>query len=954
MSEPAKLKVKFDEIFEALKYTSAIDNLKKLRRTLNGDKLKHLKEKETFMKINKDKADKAERQSKQLTAELDRLREELTDLDAKKKEAETKHQEAWDRAAQYVTVIDSLKVKGKEQSWLESSVAGLRQDLEERPESDEWLQSELDQYEERTAIHEQQKQQQLKQYDSLTHSLDENGEKLSSKHIEAGKNEEQRSSHEQEIRRRKALIKETSHRHNIRGFDMDLDDMQINEYMAKIARLAKDQTAAVEKARRETEREAKKAQEVLSKLRERKSALEAEKNSLKQQSAANDRKTGSFQMEINNIEFDEGERAILESKVDDIEARLHKTKDESKKGSWDSKLQESTAQLQAVEEESQQLNRDLIQCTRQAGELAKLENWKEEAKDRQRNLNKMKGVYGVTLQKLVNETWEPSSLEVDFHRAVDQKARQLKEAERQRDLVSRVLEQVDYKLADAKTDLKKAEKELAACAKRLKESTECEPEEYAKTLSEIQEARDLFKADFDNFENMRKYFTTGISRAEKRHECHMCQRAFHGKEEKEFIARLKHKIANENAAKVEKDLVEAEDDLRRAKEAGPSHDIWARLSTAEVPKLQADIKSLAAEKEKLVREVEGHDQYVREHEEARAEVGLLTKPVKDIAKYHQDLASLSGQIEGFTAQQADIGMSRNMDDIQGQLDILGGKAKALKNNIAKLTADKEWARSQVSALELDLSKEKHNLSRASYQLDKKSDMAKEVELLRKANREHQDTLKRLDSHIQGLEPQESDEQSKLDDLMQRGRDKEKSLQQEERELSDAVHKLKLAGQTIQAYDQDGGSSKLARCKREIENTQEEIDRVKAERNRVTVSINKIKEELDRHKEIKRTIRDNIKYREKIRELEACKAEIANLSAQNDEADRTYWQKQASHWKRVYDQNSAQWNSKFGIATAKDEQLMTLIKDWQTDYKDAAVDFKRAHLEVEVGTRACVA
>ena len=946
MSEPSKLKIKFDEIFEALKYTKATDNIKQLRKDQNK-RLDGLKLTEKFTKENKDKGDKAERQSKQLDAELKGLREEITELQAKIKEAEHKHQEAWDHAAKYQHVVESLNAKEGKRVWLEEDVAGLREDLHERSESDEWLQSEVDQYEERTAVHEQHKQQQLKQYDSLTRAIDEGGKKLSNKHIEAGKYEEQRDNHKQEIGRRKALIKDSSRRHSIRGYDTDLDDMQINEYMERISRLSKDQTAAVEKARRETEREAKKAQGVLSNLGERKSAVSTEKNSLKQQSDANDRNIGSFLANINNIEFDEGGKAILESKIEDIAARLQKAKDQSKKESWDSKLQESNAQLRAIKDESEQLNRDLLQGTKQASELARLAHWKEEAEDRKRNLDKMKGVHGVRLQKLLNQSWAPLSLEVEFQKVVDQKTRQLKESERQRELVSRTLEQVDYKLNNAKADVKKAEKELVACVKRLKESAECEPEEYAKTLSEMQEARDLFKADSDNFENLRKYFTRGIEVAQKKHECNMCQRAFHGAEEKDFISRLKQKVANDTAAQVQSDLNDAEDDLRKAKEAGPSHDTWVRLSTAELPKLQEEIKKLGIEREKILGEIEEHDKIVKEHEEAKVDVESLAKPVRDIAKNHQDLTNFLGQIKDFTANQTEVELTQTPDDIQAQLEVLGGKSQSLENSIAKLRTDKERARSQISTLELDLTKEKSNLSDANHQLDRKTVMSKQIEELRSVNQKHQGTTKQLVLQLQDLERQTSEEQTKLDDLTQRGQDKEKSLQQEASKLADTVHKLELAEQNIQAYLQDGGPAKLARCQREIENIQEEIDQGKAERNRVTVSINKIKEEIDRHKEIKRTILDNIKYRQKLRELEVCQTEIANLSAQNDEADRAYWQKQASHWRRIFDEVVARKQSKMGTATAKDEQLGKLIQDWQTDYKDSAVHYKKAHLEVEV-------
>lgn len=57
MSEPSVLKKKFDEIFEALKYTKAIDNIKILRKKQN-EELGKYKLLEQQYKIDKDRADR--------------------------------------------------------------------------------------------------------------------------------------------------------------------------------------------------------------------------------------------------------------------------------------------------------------------------------------------------------------------------------------------------------------------------------------------------------------------------------------------------------------------------------------------------------------------------------------------------------------------------------------------------------------------------------------------------------------------------------------------------------------------------------------------------------------------------------------------------------------------------------------------------------------------------------
>lgn len=843
-----------------------------------------------------------------------------------------------------------MKLNREKQDWLQKNVQDLSQDLKERDESDEWLQSEVDRYEERMAVHEQEKQHQAEQYDSFRLIIDQSRDHLRRKHVEAGKYEEQKANHEKQIEKRKVMIKDTSSCHSIRGYESNLDDMQINEFMERISVLSRDQSAAVEKVRRETEREMQKAQDLLSRLGERKSVLNEGKNSSKQQTAANDRKIGACQSELNKIEIDEGGKAVLEANIEDLEARLQKAKDECRAGLWDKRIQESNVQLRTLEEENDQLNRDLVQGTKQAGDLARLDYLKTEIADRQRSIDKMKGVHNVAIQAVVDQSWQPSSLEAEFHRVIDKKNRELKEAERQRDVVSRSLEQVDFKLSVAQTDLRKGEKERDSCAKRLRENVEGEPEEYLTTLAEIQNGRDILKADSDNFENQRTFFLQAIRLAREQHKCKLCTRVFHATTEQEaFLKSMEAKIAKEKLAETQQELEDQEEFLRLAKEVGPSHDNWVRLCKTELPRLGSEISRLSTERSTILRDIEDQDKLVKDHEESKRDVDALMRPVASIVKYHQEMNSFAEQTQELVAKQKDTGQSRNLDDIQVQLELVGGKSRGIRNSIATLTTNKERARSLVATLELDLSKAKNNHSTASHQLDKKADISTQIEDMRNGNQEYRNTVRLLDEQLQDLAPQIAEGEAKIEDVRQRGSEREKTLQEEASRLSDSVNRLKLAEHTIQAYIDDGGPAKLARCQREIETAQQDIRHTEEEQKQVIMSINKISEELRNHQETKRSIVENIKYRRSVRELETVKMEIAKLSAQNAEADQEHWQRQASRWQSSFTELSTQKTSKLGSAKAKDDQLAQLIEDWNTDYKDAAFKFKKAHIEVEVNS-----
>ena len=947
MSEPSALKKKFDEIFEALKYTKAIDNIKTLRKMQN-EALKVFKNTEQFTKDIKDKGEKANKRSEALSTEIQTLKEEVAELHDKMNEAEEKWVEASNKGAQYTSVIKDLEHNRKRESWLQTKVQELGHDLkEQRKESDEWLQSELDQYAERTAAYEQQERQQTEEYERLTQRVHEIGEQLRRKAADVGRYQEQQANHKDQIKKREMMIRKASSDFKIRGYENTITEPQINEYMEKISKLLKDQNAAVEKARSDKKRESQKAQDALTQLGQQRLAFTERKLSAKQQSATNERKIKNLQSDLNGIEADEGRKAIIEDEIKKFETRLDESRCDWKKGSWDSKLQEEKGQLRALEDEDARLRGELAQVSKQAEDRAQLNLTKNEAADLERNLQKMRDIYGERLEATIGHVWQPSSLEADFQKIRDQRSRLVKDAEREREGVSRRLEQIDFKLNSVRSEKSKHEKELAACVKKLSDNVEGEPEDYPKTLAEMQKDRDTLKADVDNYENERKYFMDGIALAHKEHKCKLCLRNFLTKEQTDFISRLEKRIAKQTVTQIREDLSVLEDDLRNTKDAGPSYETWVRLSQDELPKTQANQKRLETERENVLRETEKHDKIVEDQVEARRNSESLAGAVKNISDYARGLIKYSARIQELTTEQKDTGIFGTVDQIEEQMRVLSGKSRDKKARIDKLGYEKERIHSQVNSLELELSKAKSNLSSAQHQLDKKADISRDIEELRGFNNEFRELVDKLDAQLRELKPQFETEEAKSDEIEQRCSDKERDLRQEATRLSESLHQLKIATQNVDAYSQEDGAAKLEQCQREIESAQRDKVNVEEEKTRVTRLINKIQKELTNHDANKRTIADNIKYRRNLRELEDVKTEIAQLSAQNAEADQNHWKKESRYWEGQHDTFKTHKSSKLGISKAKDDELARLLNEYEVDYKDAAYNFKKAHIEVEV-------
>ncbi len=232
MSEPAPLKKKFDEIFQAQKYTKAIDNLKVLRKARVAD-LAILREKEIASRALKDKAEKVSKRALDLQEEVEQLREQLKSLEIDIAAASADSKEKHQLARKALGIVDDLRSKNEQANNLEKTLEMLRENFVELKESDDWLQSTLEQYEERMAQYKKQEGEITTHYQDLQQTISDCRQNLSEKQAERGQHQAEKENHERQILSRVQLVKEAARSHAMRGYDGDLEDEQGTSFAAR-------------------------------------------------------------------------------------------------------------------------------------------------------------------------------------------------------------------------------------------------------------------------------------------------------------------------------------------------------------------------------------------------------------------------------------------------------------------------------------------------------------------------------------------------------------------------------------------------------------------------------------------------------------------------------------------------------------------------------------------------
>ena len=884
---------------------------------------------------------------------MEALRAETTELHRKARDAGDKATEAGNRASAYTEVVETLKASLNQQEWYEKRVAELAQDLKERKESDEVLQSELDQYAERVAAHEQRRQEETQRYESVRREIGNIRSRQSDKRVEAGKHEQKKMNHKQQIRNRESEIKESAQKHGIRGYEDSLDDMQINEYMDRIAKLSKDQRTKFDRLRRTNAAEVAKIQGVLDDLRETRSALQESRRSTKDHIAMGDRQVSALQSDLDRIEIDEGTKVLVESKIRETQDNLQRAKQAMRESSWQIKIKESEAEMRSIDEEGVILNRELFQATKHAGDLARLDHLKKECKESQRSLETMKGAHTERIAVALGLEWQPQTLERDFQQVAERHRKQLVETQKRRDETTRELEQAQYRLQLLQKDLKAKQDEQESAVALISEKADgSAPDEFPETLALFQRDRDTRKYDVDGFTVTKEFYNESIKDANSKGCCKLCDRKFDDDSDRSrFINNLRKLLSPKRLDHFKKELKEFDARLELAREAQSYYDTWKRLEN-EIPELVSDEADQVKARNILRDKVEQQDRLVADCEETKREVESLTKPVTTIVKYLNDVETLQKQIEELVADQKDSGLSRTVGELQEEIEKLRLKSNDVRSIIAKHQSGETRHHTQINTLELELEKFGNQLGAAKRDLEKQAGLAQQIDELRSSKKERQKFMGELDEKLQTLGVQFAEEELKRDDLKQRCENRERELQHESNALSESVRSLQKADAQIRSYLESGGPSELAQCQEEIRRYDQEIQRCEDELKQITIVVNKIREELSNNENTRRIINDNLNYRKMKRDLSEVKAKIEDLQGQNAEADQDNYRRQQQKWHREQNLFHTEETSKLGIMKAKDDQLVQLIEDWETDHKHAAHKYKEAHIRVET-TKAAV-
>ncbi|KAK5100398.1 DNA repair protein rad50 [Lithohypha guttulata] len=948
LAESGTLKKKFDEIFEAGKYTKAVKELVDIRKKHKND-LGRQEALAESAKKDRDRANRVRQRCKQLHKEIEDLREQARDWQNRFDSASTGAAEKWKQAEQVGQKVAVLEAHRMDRDNKEKMVADLKVHLKEIGESDEWLENALAQFNATLAGYEETKQTKGDQWLEYKENLAQLKEKLDIKLTEQGQYQQERVEHNRQLERRKNQIRESAAKHQLRGYDDLSDDDKVEDFLFKIKKLAKDRTTKLEQARAEADQQKREATTTLNKLTERQNVLKDNRTSANRQMAENSRQAAQRQSDVDNVQVNEGSKAAIESRMEELQVRLLSTRQNLNSMDYPAKIKQANQELSRFDEELNRLNAELLQSTKRAGEVAQLSHVKQEIREQQRGLRTLLEVHSDKINTLVGSGWDPTNLNTKFQGILSNAVKEVASAKRERDNILREAEQIQYKQRSLRDELGARKRQAQQYEKIVKDAIDGDIADYEETSSAAELRLETATENMKEYGGLATWFGRVLEIAESKHACRLCERPFKGPDDPRlnvFKRKVQTLVARASAEAADEELQEATADHKRIIDAGASYENWKRVTKEEIPTMDTDIAKLNKDHERSMALLEKHDRTVEAKEEAQNEIESLSTTVVSITKIEQDIKSLNAKVDELTAKQSQHGDIRTLEDIQEEITTINGKAYETKRNVSRMTKEQDTARSETYAQELELREMRSELETVSRQLDRKTGLLDRVQEFKDMNQKQREIIGTIDTELENIGPQIDAANAKRDDVDQRANARLRDMNQDARGLDETVSALQLVNDQIQTYVQGGSESKLSRIVREIGHIRQEIARDEAAQKQLTKEISQVDEQLRDSDNTRRRYADNLRYRELCRDLKWLQGEIETLESTNAEHDQDQLKRESEQLTRDRHACAAQLQGVVGESKTKDLQLKELLAEYDTDLKDAALRYRQAHVKVE--------
>ncbi|KAI3402893.2 RAD50 [Candida oxycetoniae] len=928
LSEASVLKKKFDDIFEASKFTKVLDNLKTIKKDMSVD-IKLIEQSVNHLKIDKDRAQKVKDKSVSMNKLVDEYTEIISDLNIKIEQKEKEAENLFATNQEFQKTLSDYENLVLKRSSFEENIERLESTITMLPDTDE----ELFHKQENFASINAEKSALVEKLQNVIEKLDSSLKEKTNNYNELirldGSLKAKKSEYETNLTKINNIMKKHG----------DLVGLPSSQKASSISEFGK----TIEKQLISTKEEQK---EVTTKNKERESLQQEKVQNVNNSILKSEQTLEYLDSELKNhqqslstlkkkLDAGSSNETELVAKKDDllvITQSLTAKRNLNEVRDLDTKIICANEEISKLEFESDEIAKKLVISNKQSEIRSKLTYLEKSVESKNAEVSKIlkkintdyKDQVGCDVDidfaetKFIEKFSELSSNYEEQQRKVYSLESELESAKRSKQSAIGVRDDNNAKINHLKTDI-------------LQVIPEDSINDYETIVQDLEEDYRNVMEDVNTSEVTKSYGTSALEVAEKNNCCLLCKRAFSKSELEDFLKNLRMGFDEKKIEEVKKTANEIEREFKETRQIGLKviayRECLSLQSTydCDVDALDSKIKEL---NESIIAET-------KKLETMKASVDMaatLRKPLSDATRLNLEAQDLELQVDDLNDDLGGFNVIASTSELQKQQQNVNNKIRQIRQELNNFTEEKYQVQKDIQKLENRFKDTKlviSNLERSLADVQNTKRSIKEIQSSVEATEEKSTIAK---EELKNLQVKKDLESSSLRQMQEDINKKEEELRKRVQQVSDLSSSFHFLNNAITDFEQNV-LAKVEENSVQMRNVLEECDFIKKDITKNSNEIKILEKEVMDASRIEHNIMANIDYRTQVHRLDECDFQLNSLDIENAQLKKQEYQEQSRRLREELSELTAQHAGKIGEVKQIKDQVENVKRELESEYKD---------------------
>ncbi|EGG19489.1 DNA recombination/repair protein [Cavenderia fasciculata] len=864
LSESAKLKVKFDEIFSAVRYTKALKSIKDKKKELNTQ-LKEFKLKLEVVDTNREHAHRLTKEVKQMENQVVSLKDSIQRMNeqlGQKREIVEKIARAMKNVDSVISEVQVMEARKNEMERNKNQIYNSLVEVFEEP--DEELVFMIKGFDEEVNRMHSAYQELSENQARLVQEKEQAAREMNRLAVESGQAKASLTTKKKNEQERDAHISDLVKRYHIINGEDDTNP-SIDQLLGLLATKFQEINSMIEEDRKSNQESLSSIQEDLNNQTGKRQTLRERIHQFSTQIDDNNQKLNNYDKErtsvINlnkNLEAFAQQSNVLQDEIEQLEQTTANSNNQSL-------ITAKTEEKKSIEQQMEISNDEIRKMSSHATIISRINQLKKDILSKQQlidsklqeNQVQLKQILGSNNQPKVNGLFQQlikSKKELDESLSIKQE---------EFDDINDQLNRSENELRLYRDELSKKNQQLSTIKPKLSILDQDELKDLSKSISILNLKLHKLEKNYAILESEDILYKEYIEKAHDEKECALCEKELN-EELPQFVEKLQqhtHDIPLK-LEDIKKEMNQTRKRYEQLEAIKPQYDIYIQLSETEIPqhnKRQEEILKSISSLEPTRQLVTTELNEIKSKRENCNKMLLIAERLDQVQKesleLEADLKSTSSQIQNDSLIDQNETLESKMsryDQLQKEIAVLSRSIDDLSNQSKKLAETLMYKKQQLLSL-----KEKLSNQKGSEQI---------LERIKQSEIETNNIISQLTKNLQSTK-QEMKELGSLIEIKQKEM-QEKTLENETRNrelvqektiFERKLHQLRsVINQIASAGDVELKHKTIVEA---IETIGVQISTVDQDMATGSGHLEAIKSQLSERDKAKRAITDNLQYRQ---------------------------------------------------------------------------------------------